>query len=147
MSELRALLALSLAVSGCASTSGQEWLSSAVDQRSEAQQVGDIETDAVAEPRPRLSHSVTLGESYAAAPDPGAPVGAGSGTTVQVNVPVTINNMGGYGYGYSYGYGYGYPYGGGGPVGAAPARTTRSAAPKVGADFPAPPDYGPRALK
>jgi hypothetical protein len=95
-----------------------------------------------------LSHTVTLGESYAVGAEPGAPVGAGSGTTVQVNVPVTINNMGGYGYGYgSYGYGYGYPYAGGGRVGAAPARTTRSAAPQVGADFPAPPDYGPRALK
>ena len=148
MSELRALLALSLAVLGCASTSGQEWLNSAVEERSEPRQVSGVETDAAAEPRPRLSHTVTLGESYATAAESGAPIDAGSGATVQVNVPITINNMGGYGYGYGYGYGDGYPYAGGGRVvGAAPARTTRSAAPKVGADFPAPPDYGPRALK
>jgi len=146
MAELRALMALGVALSGCASTSGHEWLDSPVEQRAEAWAVSAPPPQAPDESRPRLSHSVTLGESYVAEPVYGSPAGP---APVQVNVstPVTINNYGGYGVGYGYGYGYGSSYAyGSGRVGA-PARATSSAAPKVGADFPAPPDYGPRALR
>ncbi len=142
-------MALSVALSGCALTSGREWLNSPLEARSEAVEVNLMQTEAVAESRPRLSHTVTLGESYEIEAGPYAPEG---GPAVQVNVhtevPVIINNMGGYGYGYGgYGYGSAYPSAYSARSVAAPARTTRSAAPKVGADFPAPPDYGPRALK
>jgi len=138
------LLALGVALSGCASTSGHEWLDSPVEQRAEAWAVSAPPPQAADESRPRLSHTVTLGESYAAEPvygDPAAPA------PVQVNVstPVIINNYGGYGVGY--GYGFGSPYGYAGGRVASPVRAARSAAPKVGADFPAPPDYGPRALR
>jgi hypothetical protein len=84
---------------------------------------------------------VTLGESYAV----NEPVSAGPAGTppVQVNVtthvPVVVNNYAGYGYGY-------YSSTFSGPA-TTPIRATRSTETKVGADFPAPPDYGPRALK
>lgn len=61
---------------------------------------------------------------------------------VHTHVPVTVNNLGGYGYGYSYGY---YPaFSGSRSVVTRPAPSMPT---KVGGDFPAPPDYGPRALK
>lgn len=95
------------------------------------------------ESRPRLSHTVTLGETYVTEATRAAPHG---GPAVQVNVhtqvPVVINNYSGYGYG-----GYGYGYGSVAPSRATPARATSGAPTKVGGDFPAPPDYGPRALK
>jgi hypothetical protein len=135
-------MTLGVALSGCASTSGYAWLDSPVEQRAEAWAVSAPPPQAPDESRPRLSHSVTLGESYAAAPVYGEPVGP---APVQVNVstPVIINNYGGYGVGYGYGSPYAYDRG----RASAPARATPRAAPKVGADFPAPPDYGPRALR
>jgi hypothetical protein len=146
MSELRALMALGLALSSCASTSGHAWLDSPVEQRAEAWAVSAPLPQAAEESRPRLSHTVTLGESYAAEPVYGNPVGPAP-VQINVNTPVIINNYGGYGVGYSYGYGYGSPYGYSSGRVDAPARASRGAAPKVGADFPAPPDYGPRALR
>ncbi|HXK18328.1 MAG TPA: hypothetical protein VNG33_11025 [Polyangiaceae bacterium] len=145
MSELRAVLALSLALSGCASTSGHEWLNSPLDQQAQASAVSASQMDVAPDARPRLSHTVTLGESYTAEAHPAAQYAA---PPVQVNVNTqVINNMGGYGYSYGYGYGasaYGY----GSRATLAPVRTTtRSTESKVGADFPAPPDYGPRALR
>lgn len=135
-----ALLTLCLAFAGCASTSGREWLNTPIDTRVETTSVVEAPTPEVTESRPRLSHTVTLGESY----DVSEPVAAAPGATppVQVNVtthvPVVVNNYAGYGYGY-------YPSAYAAPV--APVRAARSTETKVGADFPAPPDYGPRALK
>jgi hypothetical protein len=145
MTALRALMALSLALSSCASTSGHDWLNSPIEQRAEPPVVRAEQIETVAESRPRLSHTVTLGESYATEATPDAAYALAGGAAVQVNVhtqvPVIINNMGGYGFG------YGYPYAYGAGSFAAPVRTTRTAPPKVGADFPVPPDYGPPALK
>lgn len=140
-------MALSLALSGCASTSGHEWLNSPLDQRAETWTVSVAQAEPAPDVRPRLSHTVTLGETYPAAYDAAAPVGP-PGVQVNVNTQV-INNMGGYGYGYGYGgYGYGSSYARGSRASVAPVRATRSAPPtKVGSDFPAPPDYGPRALR
>lgn len=143
MAELRALLALSLACAGCATTSGHDWLSSPIEPRTDlTAQISEaplVETEA----RPRLSHSITLGESYTSEAAPAASSGS---PPVQVNVhtqvPIVINNYGGYGYGYG-----GYGYGRAATPRATPARTTSAAPIKVGGDFPAPPDYGPRALK
>jgi hypothetical protein len=146
MTRLRALLVLSLALTGCASTSGHEWLNSPVDQQTRQAPTSAPPAETAAEYRPRLSHTVTLGESYEVATEPGLASDRGA-PTVQVNVstPVIVNNLGGYGYGSAYGYGRSSSYNYG-AVGA--ARGARSApAPKVGADFPAPPDYGPRALR
>ena len=143
MTELRALLVVSLACAGCATTSGREWLSSPLDEHAELQAEVLQAPPAESEPRPRLSHIVTLGETYVAEATPAAVSG---GPPVQVNVhtqvPIVINNYGGYGYGYG-----GYGYGAAAPSRATPARTTSAAPTKVGGDFPAPPDYGPRALR
>lgn len=147
MAELRALLLVSLACGGCATTSGHDWLSSPIEPRTElAAQVSEVSEvpPAEIEPRPRLSHSITLGESYASEAAPAA--SSSSSPPVQVNVhtqvPIVINNYGGYGYGYG-----GYGYGRAATLHAAPTRSTSAAPTKVGGDFPAPPDYGPRALK
>jgi hypothetical protein len=132
---------LSLALAGCAS-SGREWVDSPleVQQASALPATGPME--APSDARPRLDHTVTLGESYATYPAAAHPVAPG----VQVNVttPVVINNH--YG-GYGYGYGYTVPYTRGGAVVTTAPRVAQPASQKVGADFPAPPDYGPRALR
>jgi hypothetical protein len=139
---------LGLALSGCATTSGREWLDSPIDASTAVPETASVvEVPVAAESRPRLRQTITLGESYATSAGPSAaPVG---NPAVQVNVttqvPVFINNPAGYGYG---GYGYAAPYSYRGRSFGRPARaTTRGAELKVGADFPAPPDYGPRALK
>lgn len=101
---------------------------------------GEVTTAA----RPRLSHTVTLGETYATAPEPLSGVAA-SGAPIQVHVqtqvPVVVNNWGGYGYGYGYTSGVGRV--------SAPVRAARasSASQQVGTDFPAVPDYGPPAMR
>ncbi|RYZ09859.1 MAG: hypothetical protein EOO73_02975 [Myxococcales bacterium] len=145
MRQLRALAVLPLLLSGCAATSGREWLNSPIEERAHPSAVDVMKTELPADSRPRLSHTVTLGESYAALPPRSSGTGA-SAAPVQVNVqtqvPVVVNNYGG-GYGYGYGYGYGAGY-------VAPARASRSnaaASQKVGADFPAVPDYGPPAMR
>ena len=143
MTGLRALLVLGLAQAGCAATSGQEWLNAPVEPRAALLPPSVETTEATAEAPQRLNHTVTLGESYAAYPAhaasaPGAPA-------VQVNVPVVINNYAGYGYAYGH-----IPYGSssyGARSIVAPIRATSGASQKVGADFPAVPDYGPRAMK
>jgi hypothetical protein len=147
MSQLRALLPLSVALASCASTSGHEWLNSPIEQRGEAWSTSSAQVDNVAEARPRLSHTITLGESYVAEPTPGAPPVGGPAVQVNVSTPVIVNNYAGYGYGYGYGVGYGYapPLGAG--LGSTPVRAARAPESKVGADFPAPPSYGPRALR
>jgi hypothetical protein len=143
-----------LLLSGCATTSGREWLDSPIDVATPVPEAAAIvEAPAPTEARPRLRQTITLGESYAVSAGPSAaPVG---NPAVQVNVhtqvPVFINNPAGYGYG-GYGYGpYGYDRGASsyrpGSWGGPGRATTHGAAQKVGADFPAPPDYGPRALK
>ena len=137
------MLLLGLAQVGCAATSGQEWLNAPVDQQAALLPANVETTEAAAAAPQRLSHTVTLGESYAAGPTP-AP-GVVGGPAVQVNVPVVINNYAGYGAAYGY-TAYGYPaYGARAAV--APVRATSSASQKVGADFPAVPDYGPRPMK
>jgi hypothetical protein len=146
MTERLALLLLGLALSGCASASGQDWLSSPLDAQAELAP-GSVETTAaVADSRPRLAHTVTLGESYeSVAVSPGAAGPASVQVNVNTQVPVIINNWGGYG---GYGYGaYGYGSYGARSVSTPVRTTTSSTATKVGSDFPAPPDYGPRALK
>jgi hypothetical protein len=135
------LLLLGFAVGGCVSTSGQEWLNSPIEQRTEPANVSRVGAEGVTPAPPRLAHTVTLGESYADGPASHPAVDRGTLPSVQVNVhtavPVVINNMGAYGYAYDYG---------ARPI-ATPARTTRSSSPQPGADFPPPPDYGPRPLR
>lgn len=142
----RALLVLGLAQASCAATSGQEWLNAPVEPSRALLPPSAETTEPVSQAPPRLSHTVTLGESYSVAPPPAA-AGLVGGPAVQVNVPVVINNYAGYGSAYGYG---GYVAYGRGSYGArgivAPVRAT-GAAQKVGADFPAVPDYGPRAMK
>jgi len=135
-------MVLCLALSSCAATGGRDWLNSPIDERAEPVTTGAIQLEIVASARPRLSHTVTLGESYYVSE--GTAVAPGAAPAVQVNVstPVVVNNYGGYGYGYGF-----YPSTFGARSVAAPVRATYSAAVKVGSDFPAPPDYGPRALK
>ena len=132
---------LSLVLASCA-TSGREW----VDSPIEAQQASAVSAtgpmEAPSEARPRLNHTVTLGESYATYPVAARP--AAPGVQVNVTTPVVINNH--YG-GYGYGYGYAVPYNSGAAVVAPTPRVSQPASQKVGADFPAPPDYGPRALR
>jgi hypothetical protein len=149
MVQLRAIMGFAACLAGCAGTSGREWLSAPIEERTTPRftEVGNISE--ATESRPRLSHTVTLGETYGAPATPPSTSSAPSGATVQVNVqtqvPVTVNHYGGYGYG-----GYGYGYGAGYPAGTlAPGRATRSAAAsqKVGADFPPIVSYGPRAMK
>ena len=140
------------AIAAAHSTTAEELPSLLEGQRAELKaQVLEIRPAEI-ESRPRLSHTVTLGETYVSEPAPAAPSGS---PPVQVNVhtqvPIVINNYGGYGYGYGYG-GHGYGYGGRGYGRAAtpratPARTTSAAPIKVGGDFPPPRDYGPRALR
>lgn len=131
---------LSLALASCA-TSGREWVDSPIEvqQASAVSEAGPM--DAPSEARPRLSHIVTLGESYSTYPVATRP--AAPGVQVNVTTPVVINNhYGGYGYGYS----YAVPYNSGAAV-LTPPRVSQPASQKVGADFPVIPDYGPRALR
>lgn len=140
-------LVLCLALTSCASTSGRDWLSAPVEPQT-TPAMDDVALDLPApEARPRLNHTVTLGESYVSAPAPSAPAGAAPTTQVNVttHVPVTINNWGG-GYGYGYGYGYGAVTASRSAIVTTPVRAASSDQ-KVGADFPKVPDYGPRALK
>jgi len=146
------LLLLCLALPGCATTSGRDWLDAPLEPHATVSAQTSVAPTVVEEPseaRPRLRHTVTLGESFE--PPPEAPMVAAGGPSVQVNVstPVYVSTPA-YGYGYGYGYGYssrGAAYGDGGRVSNAPVRATPSAPTKVGGDFPAPPDYGPRALR
>jgi hypothetical protein len=143
MTGLRALLVVSLACAGCATTSGHDWLSSPIEQRAELDALVSEVPPAQMESRPRLSHTITLGETYTSE---AAPAASSGGSPVHVNVhtqvPIVINNYGGYGYGYG-----GYGYGRAATPRAAPTRATSAAPIKVGGDFPAPRDYGPRALR
>lgn len=143
MTRWRALLVLSGACAGCATTSGQAWLSSPIEQQAELNVEVLDATPTSADARPRLSHTVTLGETYAT---PGTPAVVSGAPAVQVNVqtqvPVVINNYGGYGY---MGYGYG-AYNSVAPARSS-ARASAGAPTQVGGDFPAPPDFGPRALR
>jgi hypothetical protein len=86
----------------------------------------------VSEARPRLRHTITLGESYAST-EPRSATSATTGPNVNVNVatyvPVTVNN---------------YAVGVLDTPRAAPAApSTPSTTPATGGDFPAPPSYGP----
>jgi hypothetical protein len=141
MTRRPALLTLCFALAGCASTSGREWLNTPIDEHVEAASVSQVPAPAGTDSRPRLSHTVTLGESYdLSEPAAAGPVGAPPvQVSVTTHVPVVVNNYAAYGYGY-------YPSSFSGPA-TAPVRAAHSTETKVGADFPAPPDYGPRALK
>lgn len=111
----------------------------------------DVSASDVSASRPRLRHTVTLGESYAVVADAARPPVAGPSVQVNVTTPVIINNPVGYGYGVSYGYGVGYGYGrssdGARSVAASRGTSSHGMPTQVGGDFPPPPDYGPRALK
>jgi hypothetical protein len=147
VTALRVLLVLGSTLPSCAATSGREWLESPIDARDGSSNARADVTQAVlpSESRPRLRQTVTLGESYDIASEPS--VAAVGGPVVQVNVhtQVNVNNPVGYGYAYGYGSPYGYPAGGYATTNRVTPRA--AAAPKVGADFPAPPSYGPRALR
>jgi hypothetical protein len=145
MTKLGAPLLIGLACAGCATTSGNAWLSSPLEQQAELSHEVSIAAEPSAEARPRLSHTVTLGETYVSPPSPAAPSGVPAvQVNVQTQVPIVVNNYGGYGYGYAYG---GYGYGANATTRSTSARTSSGAPTKVGGDFPAPPDYGPRALR
>jgi hypothetical protein len=135
-------LVLCLALTSCATTSGRDWLNAPLEPQT-SPPTDDVALGMAApEARPRLNHTVTLGETYASAPAPAPPGGAAPATQVNVttHVPVTINNWGGYGYG------YGGVTASRASILTAPVRAAGSDQ-KVGADFPKVPDYGPRALK
>lgn len=104
--------------------------------------------------RPRLSQTVTLGQTgYSEMPPPAAEATAPG---VVVNNNVTVVNQppvvwGGY-------YGYGYGYGGGGYGGYAPREAPRASTPStpsapaqytppVGGDWHSPPSYGPAPMR
>jgi hypothetical protein len=156
MSQLRVACLLSViggsaALSGCATTSGSDWLNSPIDAQAQPMsEASTLSSEPAPEARPRLNHSITLGESYADSRGTYAgPVG--DSVPVQVNVhtqvPVIVNNYGGYG-GYGYGaYGYTSGYGVSVRASGSSGRATHTTDTKVGADFPAVPDYGPRAMK
>lgn len=146
MTQLRAMALVLALSSGCATTSGRDWLRSPIEERGEPRASEVVAVEAAPEARPRLSHTVTLGESYAAA-TPKSGHGAPSVAAVQVNVQTQVpmfvsSHHGGYGYGYGYG-----NFGVGSVV--TPARASRgsAASQKVGADFPPVPDYGPPAMR
>ena len=138
---------LALLSFSCATTSGREWLETPVEPRAPvvAPRADFASSEEPTTARPRLRHTVTLGESYEAASEP-APPGAPPAVQVTVNnqIPVVISHPVGYGYGYGYVPAYSYARA---PAAAPAARSTPSAPQKVGGDFPAPPDYGPRALR
>jgi hypothetical protein len=94
------------------------------------------------EPRPpqRLTRTVTLGQGdNPAYTDPSAP-----GRTSEVSAPRTTPSYGGTYYrGYYRGYGYGYGVGTTRTTTVAPSGTT----PRAGGNWPAPPSYGPPAMK
>lgn len=149
MSARWAVLLLAASLPSCATTSGRDWLEAPIEPRTSFTQRAAALTvvDETPEARPRLRHTVTLGESYVAAPEGTAPATAGSAVQVNVtnNIPIVVNQPAGYGYGYGFAPGYTYraERGASGP----PVRATPSMPTKVGGDFPSPPDYGPRALK
>lgn len=131
--QLLTLLALSLAPVGCSTTSGQDWVNSPLEVAAPPPLEVTVATESTVAPRPRLQHSVTLGESYTgSSPALAAP---GEATGVQVNVhthvPVTINNYGSYGYAVV-------------DDTTPRARTTRSAPLQPGQDFPSLPNHGPQ---
>lgn len=149
MRQILLLAVLASALAGCAATSGQDWLNSPLDeQASSASERLARESAAPAtvpgpqDPspslaRPRLQHTITLGEDYGIAS--AAPAGAAQGgpsVQVNVNVPVAVNNYGGYGYGLGY-----YGYANGSP--ARPPGPTPTPRVQPGQDFPSPPSYGP----
>jgi hypothetical protein len=146
-------LLLVVVTPGCATTSGREWLDAPLDARAAsapAEPPLRLNEETI-EARPRLRHTVTLGEAYVAAPTASA---AASGPGVQVNVttqiPVIVKHPAVFGYGYGYGYGPTQNYGsarGFGSSAGVPVRGASAMPTKVGGDFPAPPDYGPRALR
>lgn len=149
MVQLRVIVGFAACLGGCARTSGREWLSAPIEERATPTFTEVGNASEATDSRPRLRHTVTLGETYGAPPATPTASNAPNGATVHVNVqtqvPVTVNHYGGYGYG-----GYGYGYGAGYPAGSfTSGRAARSAAAsqKVGADFPPIVSYGPRAMK
>lgn len=146
MPVLRAACLLTLALSGCATTSNSEWLSSPLDPALHSVETARVASEPAPEARPRLSHTVTLGESYVDAPSASAGLPGAAPPPVQVNVhtqvPVIVNNYAGYGYGYG---SYGYVSSPRSSVSS--ARASSGPPTQVGGNFPAVPDYGPRAMK
>jgi hypothetical protein len=157
MSARWAVLLLAGSLPSCAATSGREWLEAPIEPRTSfpPRAAAFAVVDETAEARPRLRHTVTLGESYVAAPQTSSPLVAGPAVQVNVtnNIPIVVNQPAGYGYGYGYGYGFAPAYtyragrGNAAGVAAPPVRATPGMPMKVGGDFPPPPDFGPRALK
>lgn len=149
MRAISLLAVLAPALASCATTSGQDWLNSPLDEQATSTSerlaresaapatVPGLQDPSSSNARPRLQHTITLGEDYGIAS--AAPAGAAPGgpsIQVNVNVPVAVNNYGGYGYGLGYyGYANGSPARSGGP---APTPHVQP-----GQDFPSPPSYGP----
>jgi hypothetical protein len=123
-------LLLGACLEGCAATSSQEFLSTPLDEQTPLLQATRAESAPAA--RPRLEHTITLGETDASYVPPPAAADAGSGANVQVqvqtNVPVTINTYGS------------YPGDVVAPR-ALPAQPSTTLEP--GQNFPAPASYGP----
>jgi hypothetical protein len=152
MARLGEALLVSASLFGCASTSGRDWLNSPIDERPPPAALEVAAVQGESEARPRLSHTITLGQTYAdpATPAPG-PAAPGV-PAVQVNVPVTIHNYVGYGsagYGYAaYGsYGYGTARASAGAVQSAGRSSGTGGSQPVGGNWPAVPDYGPKAMR
>lgn len=151
MFQFRAACLLGFSLLGCASTSGRAWIDSRIEERTAPSTLELAQTEPVSEARPRLNHTVTLGESYASSPAVAAtPAGAPGAPPVQVNVqthvPVTVNHYGGYGYGYGYGYGAARTST---PTSSAvrSSGSSTSTSQPVGTNWPAIPDYGPKAMR
>jgi hypothetical protein len=139
------VVVLGLSLIGCASTSGSDWVDSPVDAQSMPAALELASGEPAADVRPRLRHTVTLGHTYAGTPAAHTDTrGASIVPSVHVNVPVTVNNYAGY----SYGYGVGYVTSTSRATLPASRLSTRSSASQpVGADWPAVPDHGPKAMR
>ncbi len=140
-------------LTGCASTTGLGWVDEAhsgqtsVISSSQARAVipATAEPEPVADVRPRLNHTVTLGEIDVATAERGeGPGDAPYGPSVTINNYNVMN-----GATPTYGYGYGYGYVGGGYARSAARFSTGSAArssssgPSPGQSWPTISDHGP----
>jgi hypothetical protein len=142
--RLLLLLACLLAQGGCARTSGSDWLreplppQAPVLDASFAEPVRDAPSATRPEgvrrqtsARPRLQHTVTLGESYSSPASQSASNSTAASpvqVTVQTYVPVSVTSYGSPGYVMD---------------GDAPPPAGRGSGLQPGQDFPHPPSYGP----
>jgi hypothetical protein len=119
---------MSSPVVGVARASGPSSISAATEP----------DPEPTAEARPRLNHTVTLGEVYALPPSDAPGAAPGSGVSVTINNYTNVASPAGYGYGYT---SFGYGRGSSGFSGSGAARSSTSG-PQAGQNWPAIADHG-----